>query len=178
MIHTLVDCVLRPVEPKDAPRLYEFKNDPEVAALLGGFHTGLSLTGTAEWIEYHRKRTDEVIWTIAALSDDGCLGHVGLYKIDHRVRSAEFAIMIGSKQHWGRGLGRTITRFVVDWGFSELNLHRVYLSVLATNERAIHVYQSVGFSEEGRLRAARFKGGRFVDEVLMSILEDEARRAT
>jgi len=178
MIHKLADCVLRPVEPKDIPRLYQFKNDPDVAALLGGFRAGLSLADTAEWVEYHRKRTDEVIWAIADPADDDFLGHVGLYRIDQRVRSAEFAIMIGSKQHWGRGLGRAVTQFAVDWGFSELNLHRIYLSVLATNERAIHVDKSVGFTEEGRLRAAQFKGGRFVDLVLMSILEDEARHET
>lgn len=176
MIHQLADCVLRPVEPRDAQRLYEFKNNIEVAAQLGGFHTGLALADVTDWVEYHRRKADEVIWTIADRADDLCLGHVGLYKIDHRVRSAEFAIMIGSKNHWGRGIGRAVSRAVVDWSFSELNLNRLCLSVLATNERAIRLYESLGFSEEGRLREAQFRGGRFLDVILMGVLQGEARR--
>ncbi len=177
MIHRLPDCLLRPVDPKDAPRLYEFKNDPEVAALLGGFRAGMSRADVTDWVEAHRKRADEVLWTIADPDSDDCLGHVGFYNIDHRVRSAEFAIMVGSKTHWGRGLGRSVTGFVVGWGFSELNLNRVYLSVLASNERAIRLYRSLGFCQEGCLREAQFKGGRFVDVVLMSILERDRPNA-
>ena len=44
-------------------------------------------------------------------------------------------------------------------------------------ERAIRLYRSLGFVEEGRLRQAQFKGGRFIDVVLMSILRDEFKRA-
>ncbi|HNR13147.1 MAG TPA: GNAT family protein [Thermodesulfobacteriota bacterium] len=177
MIHRLEKCSLRPLESKDIQHLYEFKNNPKVAALLGGFHTGLSSDKMVEWLEYHRKKPDEVLWAIADLNDDSCLGHVGLYQIDHRVRSSEFAIMVGASGHWGRGLGRSVTHFVLDWGFSELNLNRIHLSVLATNERAIRLYRSLGFVEEGRLRQAQFKGGRFIDVVLMSILRDEFKRA-
>lgn len=176
MIHVCPNCVLRPPEPHDATRLYQYKNDIEVASLLGGFHAGLSRTDVAEWIESHRRNKSDVIWAIADRDDDSCLGHVGLYQVDHRIRSAEFAIMIGARDRWGKGLGREVTSHVVEWGFSNLNLNRVSLSVLAGNDRAIRLYRSLGFVEEGRLRQAQYKNGAYVDVVLMSVLRSERDR--
>ena len=175
MIIHLPRFTLRPPEPKDCQALYIFKNDPDLASLLGGFHAGYSMADLADWIEFHRKRKDEIIRVIADPESDDCIGHVGLYNIDYRVRSAEFAIMIGAANLWGKGLGRLITDFVVKWGFRELNLNRVHLSVLQTNERAIKLYRSLGFSEEGRQRDAQFKNNQYIDVILMAILRSECK---
>lgn len=173
MNHQLEDVVLRRPEPSDAEALYAQKNDPEVALQLGGFSRGYSRADVAEWIERHRMATDEVLWVIADAKDGRCLGHVGLYRIDHRIRSAEFAIMIGDRAAQGRGLGKRLTRFCLDYGFGTLNLNRIELSFLATNERARKLYEGLGFRQEGVLRQAQYKAGRHLDVVLMSVLRDE-----
>jgi RimJ/RimL family protein N-acetyltransferase len=59
-----------------------------VSSLLGGFHRGYSMADLADWIEFHRKREGEIIWIIVDPASDDCIGHVGLYNIDYRVRSA------------------------------------------------------------------------------------------
>jgi RimJ/RimL family protein N-acetyltransferase len=141
--------------------------------MLGGFSNGYSRSDLKDWLEFHRQRKDEVIWVVARKTDDVCVGHVGLYMIDHRIGMAEFAILIGDRSTWGHGLGRTCTKFAIDYAFRELNLNRVYLSVLATNERAIRLYQSLGFLDEGRLRAAQFKNGQRIDVILMALLRME-----
>ena len=171
----LDQVVLRRPEPKDIDALYEQKNDPEVAALLGGFSMGYAQEDIRRWIEAHRTRTDEVLWVIAGGDDDRCLGHVGLYRIDHRIRAAEFAIMLGDRSVWGHGIGRLCTSFATQYGFLELNLNRISLQVLATNERAVRLYGSMGFREEGRLRQAQFKGGEYIDVIQMSMLRAEYR---
>jgi [ribosomal protein S5]-alanine N-acetyltransferase len=171
-MHTLGDIRLRKPEPKDVDALYEQKNDREIAALLAGSNTGYTRADIVDWVEFHRSAPDEALFVIAA-DDDRCLGHVGLYRIDHRVRSAEFAILIGDKPSWGQGLGRRCTTFMVDYGFDQLNLNRIYLEVLATNTRAAELYRKIGFVEEGRLRSAQFKEGRYVDVIVMSVLRDE-----
>lgn len=173
MIFSVADVVLRRPEPADVEALFEQKNDPRIANLLGGFSLGYTRTDIAEWVERHRKASGEVIWSIALAADDRCIGHVGLYGIDHRVRSAEFAIMIGDATHHGKGLGKQITRFVVNYGFEMLNLNRVQLSLLTTNARALRLYESLGFVREGVLRQAQFKGGQYLDVILMSVLRDE-----
>ena len=101
MNHQVAGVVLRCPESRDAAALYAQKNDMEVATLLGGFSKGYSEQDIAGWIEAHRNRADEALFVIADGSTNVCLGHVGLYNIDHRIRSAEFAIMIGDTPYPG-----------------------------------------------------------------------------
>jgi len=169
----LSETILRRPEPKDAELLYEYRNDWEVTRHLGGFSKGYSLRDIHDWLEYHRNRSDEIIWTVAEKESDLCVGHVGLYNIDHRVRSAEFAVMIGNKGWWGKGTGKDVTRAVVDYGFKQLNLHRVYLTVLKSNDRAIALYEKLAFTTEGILRDEQFRDGGYVDVVAMGVLEQE-----
>jgi ribosomal-protein-alanine N-acetyltransferase len=165
---------LRKPEPSDVDALFSQKNDPEIAAMLGGFTKGYTRSDLTRWVEAHAQAKDEALYVIAD-ANDRCLGHVGLYKIDHRVRSAEFAILLGDKKAWGGGIGRACTSFMLRFGFEDLQLHRIYLEVLESNERAKKLYESLGFQHEGRLRHAQWKGGRYLDVHVMGILEDEWR---
>jgi RimJ/RimL family protein N-acetyltransferase len=67
---------------------------------------------------------------------------------------------------------------MLEHAFVRLGLHRVGLSVFAFNERAIRAYRKVGFREEGRLREAIWRDGRYWDELQMGILADEWRAGT
>jgi diamine N-acetyltransferase len=75
----------------------------------------------------------------------------------------------------GRGLGRETLRLLKRIVFEDLRAHRLWLDVMAHNGRARHLYESEGFVLEGTMREAMRVDGRFVDLVLMSILEDEYR---
>lgn len=175
MTHPLdpLEFHLRRPDVRDLEALYRQKNDPEIAALLGGFHNGYSRADLRDWVEFHRCRTDEVLWIVADSQHDRCVGHVGLYKIDHRVRRAEFAILLGERSVWGQGLGEACTRFAMRYAFAQLNLNRLYLSVLETNRRAQSLYEKLGFQLEGRLRQECYQDGRYVDLLLMAILRNE-----
>jgi RimJ/RimL family protein N-acetyltransferase len=165
---------LRKPEPSDVDALFELKNDPEVAAMLGGFSKGYTRADLARWVDAHAQARDEALYVI--VGDGGrAIGHVGLYEIDHRVRTAEFAILLGDKASWGKGIGLACTKWMLGYGFDELNLHRIHLDVLATNVRAQRLYEKLGLQVEGRLRDAQWKQGRYVDVICMSILENEWR---
>ena len=155
--------------------LYSYRNDWEVIRHLGGFSAGYSRANLEDWIKRHSNRPDEVLWTIADAVADQCIGHVGLYQIDNRVRKGQFAILIGDKALWGRGLGTRVTQAVVSWAFAQLNLHKVSLHVLTNNERAIRIYEALGFRPEGILRDDQFRDGQFLDLMLMAVFEDEWR---
>ena len=171
-------AILRALEPKDVDSLYAYRNDWQVARLLGGFSAGYSRANLEDWIQRHLNTADEMLWTIADRVTDESLGHVGLYDIDTRLRKAEFAILIGYPKRWDQGLGTEVSEAVLRWAFDQANLHKVSLRVLADNPRAIHIYERLGFTRDGVLRDEQFRDGRFVDIVIMSLLEDEWRRAS
>ena len=173
-MHLLLSTtLLRKVEPEDAPNLYRFRNDPEVTRGLGGFSSGYSLQAIKEWIEQRGKTSDDLVWTIADRETNTCLGHAGLYQIDHRVRACEFGILIGDSSRWGKGLGKEVTSAIIAYGFDELNMNRIELSVIASNMRAISLYEGLGFVREGHKRQAQYRAGEYLDVILMSILRSE-----
>lgn len=62
---------------------------------------------------------------------------------------------------------------LVDLGFSELRLERIWLKVWTENDRARRACEKAGFVHEGTTRHDRYEGGRFTDAHIMSILRDE-----
>lgn len=173
MNYIVNDLFLRRPEPEDLDVFYQQKNSPEIAAMLGGFTLGYARQDLRDWLEYHRRRDDEVIWTICKRSTNQCLGHAGFYHVDFRVRQAEYAILIGDMAAWGKGIGKRVTEFCLAHGFEQMNLNRIYLSLLATNQRALGLYRGLGFRQEGLLRQAQYKDGQYVDVIQMAVLRQE-----
>ncbi|MBR8840920.1 MAG: GNAT N-acetyltransferase [Stigonema ocellatum SAG 48.90 = DSM 106950] len=73
----------------------------------------------------------------------------------------------------GLGYGKDVLSIIIKKVFEEYNAHRFWLDVFEDNRRARHVYQSVGFHEEGILREAIRQGDKYSSLVVMSILENE-----
>ena len=73
-----------------------------------------------------------------------------------------------AKAFWGLGLGRRMMELLLDWGRLR-KLRKMYLHVYADNERAIALYRSLGFVEEGRLREDVLRAdGSFTDTIVMA----------
>ena len=73
----------------------------------------------------------------------------------------------------GQGLGRTCVRLLKQMAFRDSKAHRFWLDVKTLNQRALALYASEGFVEEGRLRDAVRLDGGWDSLVVMSMLESE-----
>ena len=164
---------LRALTPTDLPKLVEWRNDPEVKALLGGWSFPSSLEDEQTWLKQLREDSSRCILAVETLEDGQYIGNIGLYEIDWKNRKAEYGILIGDKTAWGKGYGLDASMALLEFAFRELNLHRIYLHVLAHHERAIHLYEKVGFQTEGRLREDNFRDGAYRDTLVMSTLASE-----
>lgn len=110
---------------------------------------------------------------LRTLEDDRLIGFVALHSIEWNNQAALLAIGIGEPAYRGRGYGTDALFLVLQYGFEELNLHRVGLSVIANNARAIRSYEKIGFRREGALRGAVSRDGSRHDVLLMGMLKDE-----
>jgi diamine N-acetyltransferase len=168
---------VREIERGDLPVINRWRNDAEVVAYLGANFFFIASEIDGRWYDRYLAERDKAVRLAMMDGPDGALiGCVNLTNI-HRVnRSAELSIVIGEKSYWGKGYGAAATDAILKHGFFDLNLHRIYLDVLATNDRAIRTYVKCGFREEGRHREAVYKNGRFIDVISMALLEEEFRR--
>jgi len=73
----------------------------------------------------------------------------------------------------GQGLGRQILAELIRMAFDEFHAHRFFLDVFDDNLRALHLYQSFGFVDEGLLREAALRDGQYCSLRLMSLLDRE-----
>jgi RimJ/RimL family protein N-acetyltransferase len=101
------------------------------------------------------------------------IGTASLYEIDHYNRTAQYGVLLGEKECWGRGYGTEATALTLDYGFTLLGLHSIMLTVFSYNERAIRAYTRAGFRVVGRWREAKRLGDRAYDIVCMDCLATE-----
>lgn len=111
-------------------------------------------------------------WVIAD-EVDRLIGVARLAPLDLDQRAANFAIGIFDPARLGQGLGTEATELVLRYGFADLGLHRISLTVLAENARAIASYEKCGFVIEGHLRHTLYRDGEWLDDLVMAILESE-----
>lgn len=167
-MYKLGDLLFRKPEQEDLMHIYALKNDEQAIATLGGFSTGMCKDDVSKWITFHQNEKNEYLFIIEDLHTNQIIGHVGLYNVDHRIAKAEFAILL-STDCQGKGLGMKASSFMLDFAFKQLNLNKVYLTVLGDNKRAIHLYEKLGFITEGILRDEQFRNGIYIDIYYMAI---------
>lgn len=100
------------------------------------------------------------------------VGTVSLWGIDLHNRRAHLGITMGPQAR-GKGYGTDAIRVLLRYAFLDRGLNRVQLETLASNEQALSAYRRAGFVQEGIAREDNWIEGRFVDQVVMSVLAAE-----
>ncbi len=163
--------LLRPANLQDAVLRYNWFNDPEFTRLYLGRSAFTSYRQVEEEIlfsTYPVVSTGLCELAIQIIDTNLYIGNAFFRKIDWQNRSAEYGIFIGDQQQWGKKIGPEVTEMMLQYGFAELGMERIWLTVLAYNCRAIKCFEKCGFQKEGVLRNAIFSGGRFNDVIIMS----------
>lgn len=93
--------------------------------------------------------------------------------INYINRTAESHILIGDKSCWGKGYGSEALTEILKFAFNELGLNRVEARINSDNGASLHLHKKLGYRQDGVLRQALYKCGRFKDVIVMSILKEE-----
>ncbi len=165
---------LRAAERSDIPIFVRWFNDADLTSFIT-MRDPMSMAMEERWFEQmlqdHGKSRYHFV--ICRLEDRAPIGSLGLFDLDLVNGSAGIGISIGEKSLWGRGYGTDAMNALLDFGFGQLRLERLWLEVYEFNARARRSYEKSGFVLEGTQRRAMYKQGRFHDVHLMSILRDE-----
>jgi len=119
------------------------------------------------------EREDWLGFAIYALPELRPIGMANLRDFLNRHGTAEFGIAIVEAADRGQGYGTEAVQLLLDYAFTVLGAHNVWLDTPAYNAAALRTYEKVGFREIGRRRGARLLAGRRYDVVLMDCLADE-----
>jgi len=167
--------VLRELTLDDARAVAERAGDKRVARYLIAVPTPYPITLATRWI------AGRIAWwsqgrgvTLAIARSDApadLLGTVSLRRFV-RDRRAELGYWLGADA-WGKGYATEAAGALVDFGFGEMALARIYAHVLEGNAASCRVLDKLGMINEGIRRQHVRKGKKLMDVVLYGMLRDE-----
>ncbi len=158
---------------RDLAALYQrWLNDLRVTRTLALPPAPMTLAAELAWVDATAAGRDPH-FTIYELATLRPVGTTGLHDVSYYDGTAEFGILIGEPDVWGRGFGAETTALVRSYAFDVLGLHHIRLEVYAHNERGIRAYERAGFRRAGLLRQAKRIGRERVDVLVMEALADD-----
>jgi RimJ/RimL family protein N-acetyltransferase/isopentenyldiphosphate isomerase len=163
---------VRAIEHEDGPVVHRWLSDPVVMAGWGRGVSAVSQTIVSrqigEWIERESELGRPVAFIIETLEARPA-GLLLALPEDRESRVVRLSLLIGDPADWGQGYAGDALDAFIDAAFNGWNLHRLWLEVEAGNERALRLYRSAGFADEGDMRGARFRDGERHDVHLMGL---------
>jgi N-acetyltransferase len=166
--------MLRPMTMADLPHLMRWGNGPEFRWQQWGMRPGQFAEPDAKkWIEFMTREGESGAWVIE--HEQRPIGFANFRDIKPKGKSCEIGIGIGEPTLWGKHLGREALELEVRYLLGDLGLHRIGLSVIAHNDRAIWMYKSLGFVVEGLERDGIGRDDVFLDDVRMGLVQGKPR---
>jgi RimJ/RimL family protein N-acetyltransferase len=107
--------------------------------------------------------------------EDRLVGFLGAFGGTYRRNQHCAHIVIGIRQAFtDQGIGKELFEALEKWAIAH-KLHRLELTVMSHNERAIHLYQKMGFKTEGTKQDSLLVNGKYVDEHYMARILNQSQ---
>jgi RimJ/RimL family protein N-acetyltransferase len=161
--------VIGPILPEDTATLFLWLNDVESANQDLPYRP-LDWMGYNNWMAELSRNCAQSVFAIRRVDGPAIIGFVALTGIQPIHRSAELGVRIGSEKDRGKGYGSAAVALALKYAWNYLNLNRVHLRVISTNQRARAAYAKAGFSDEGVHRQALYLNGAWCDMAQMAAL--------
>ncbi len=133
----------------------------------------LSERDIAKTIDEYNEDDEKMMLGLRLIEDDRLVGLVGFTELLWSNQVGTIFVGLGDPSLRGKGYASEAVRLVVDYSFSELNLHRLQLYVVDYNESAISLYEKLGFKREGIFREFGIRDGGRYNQYVYGILRDE-----
>ncbi|MBM0231041.1 GNAT family N-acetyltransferase [Micromonospora sp. STR1_7] len=175
-IHT-PRLTLRPVTIDDLDDVYAYQSRPDVVRWMLGAEprtreqsraSVLAMAGEDAW------RAEGDCLTVAVVDGTGVIGTVELVWRSERDRTAEVGYVF-HPDHGGRGLATEAVAALVDWGFDEVGLHRVFGRCHARNEASARLMARLGMRQEAHHVQSYLFDGQWADQLVFAVLAREWR---
>lgn len=166
--------LLRAMRVSDAPDMYDYAHRTDVTRhLLWSPHPDIQYT--RRYLEYlaGRYRLGQFYdWALICKEDGKMIGTCGFVRFEYAHNAAEIGYVLNPDYH-GRGLMTEAVTRILQFGFSELQLHRIEARYMVENTASRRLMERVGMHFEGVHRQLMLVKGQYRDIGTCAILTDE-----
>ncbi|MBL7888529.1 MAG: GNAT family N-acetyltransferase [Bacteroidia bacterium] len=163
-----MNFILRPFNINDLESLVKYANNPNVAAnLTNKFPHPYSREHGLNFIQNTMKNMPTNV--MAIVINDEVVGGIGIHPQDDIQRkNAELGYWL-AEQHWGKGIISAAIPLMVEYGFKNFDVDRIFARPFGTNIASQKVLEKSGFKLEARFEKTLLKNGVLLDELVYAI---------
>jgi RimJ/RimL family protein N-acetyltransferase len=133
----------------------------------------ITLEDVKKWfdppVEGHMRNS--IVFTIYHKADTRPIGTIGFGRIRWVDRRALISGVIGEVDLWGRGIMVEAAKLLIEYGFSELNLHKINAELLSLDKRSLRVAEKLGFKKEAVFNEQMYVDGQYQDIEKLSLFK-------
>ena len=167
--------LLKPYEKEFADDIYEVVKHKEIADTMVMIPHPYPREVVDRWISYLQKSFEQgKAYEFAVfLKENGrYIGNCGLVTISKNHRNAEVGYFIDVSE-WGKGYATEACKKIIEYGFQEHQLNRIYSRCMVRNTASRKVMEKSGMIWEGRHRQEFLKDGIYEDMDYLAILAED-----
>jgi ribosomal-protein-alanine N-acetyltransferase len=167
--------VLRELRTSDAPALFAMLTTEEVSRFISPPPS--TVDGFERFIAWTLRQRAAGTYACFAVTLKGYDTAIGIFQVretEPGFGTAEWGFAIGSA-FWGTGVYQEGARLVLEFVFDTIGVHRLEARAAVLNGRGNGALLKMGAVQEGVLRKSFQRDGRYLDQVLYAIVEDDWR---
>jgi RimJ/RimL family protein N-acetyltransferase len=168
---------LRELRVSDAASLLSLLTTEEVTRFISPPPT--TIEGFARFIQWAQREREAGRYVCFAVVPEGYDTAVGLFQVrqlDPSFGTAEWGFALGSA-FWGSGLFVSGAELVLDFAFDVIGVHRLEARSAVQNGRGNGALRKIGAVQEGILRKSFLRGGKYHDQALWAIVNEDWYRS-
>lgn len=155
--------LLRPFKTSDAELWQQWDTDSAVQAFMPEpFNEPQDIKEQYKYIDECKTDEEGFYWSIET-KDNVTIGTVALTEFNEHHGVTNLGIVIGDKNHWGKGVATEVISALVNYAFEHLKIFNISAEVEEENIPMMKVLEKVGFKQNGLLESARVKNGKRIN---------------
>jgi RimJ/RimL family protein N-acetyltransferase len=168
---------LRPITVDDLDDVHAWQSRPGVVQWMAGAEPRTreqSRASVLAMVGEDALRAEGDCLTLAATTEAGVVGTVELVWRSEQNRTAELGYVF-HPDHGGRGLATEAAAALLNWGFDQAGLHRVYARCHSDNDASARLMSRLGMRQEARHVESYLFRGVWADQLVFAVLAREWR---
>jgi ribosomal-protein-alanine N-acetyltransferase len=163
-----MEITLRPWHLDDVNDLVDLANNKNIAQFMADvFPHPYTIENGKTFIAFATSNPHSIIFAI--IIDGKPVGSIGLHlQTDILRKNAEIGYWLG-EQHWGKGIITQAIPQMIDYGFNNMDIVRIFARIMGNNKASQKVVEKCGFILEGKYEKTIFKNNELLDELIYAI---------
>ncbi len=166
---------LRALEPEDLDFIYKIENNQTIWE-VSNTQTPYSRFLIAQYLKNAYQDIYQAKQLRLAICKNSCntvIGLIDLFDFDPKNNRAGVGIVIQEEKDRGQNIGTKSLALLVNYAFTELNLHQLYANISTQNAISLQLFANFGFQKIGTKKDWNLYQNNYTDEAMFQLINDK-----